>query len=82
MLDKPMFFRIEFEIEPLLATGAGALPKGLVLTPEVAARCQTFHFRVTMRATFEKITAGNYRTQDYKDWANELFSGVQATLGD
>lgn len=81
-LDKPLFFRIDFVIEPLLATGMGILPAGLVLPPESAARSQTYQFRVTMQATFEKITAGNSQTQEYKDWANWLFSGVKDTLSD
>ncbi len=81
-LDKPLFFNISFAIEPLLGTSSGALPEGLALPPEVSARCQTYHYRITMSAKFERITAGNSRTQEYKDWVNRLFSGVQDKLGD
>jgi hypothetical protein len=81
-LDKPLFFQINFAIEPLLGTSSGALPEGLALRPEVSARCQTYHYRITMSAKFERITAGNSRTQEYKDWVNRLFSGVQDKLGD
>lgn len=81
-LEKPMFFRIDFIVEPLLSTSLGALPKGLVLDPHVATRCETYHFQVTMRATFEKITAGNSRSEEYKEWAPQLYSGIKEKLGD
>jgi hypothetical protein len=80
--EKPLYFRIDFLIEPLVGTGMGILPAGLVLPSESAARCQTYQFQVTMRATFEKITAGNAQTQEYKDWANWLFSGLKDKLTD
>lgn len=82
-LEKPRFFVIDFTVEPLLATGMGILPKGVsAVSPEVAARCQTYQFEVTMRAAFERITAGNQQTQEYKDWANWLFSNLQDRVGD
>jgi hypothetical protein len=52
------------------------------VSPEVAAHCQTFQFQVTMRAKFDKMTAGNAKTQEYKDWVNALFAGVRERLGD
>jgi len=70
-------------VEPLLATGLGIFPKGVsAAAPEVAARCQTYQFQVAMRATFEWITSGNQRTQEYKDWARWLFSNLQDRIGD
>ena len=81
-LEKPMYFQIDFTVEPLLATGIGVLPNGLVLAPEMAARCQTYQLKITMKATFEKITAGNAYTQEYKDWAAWLFSNLRDSVGD
>jgi hypothetical protein len=81
-LQKPLFFSIEFEVAPLLGTGIGVPPKGLLLAPELVARWETYQFQVTMRAVFEKITAGNWQTQEYKDWANSLFTGVRDDLAD
>jgi len=81
-LEKPRFFVIDFTIEPLGGTGLGVLPKGVSLAPEAAARSQTYQFQITMRATFEWITAGNQQTQEYKDWANWLFSNLQDKLGE
>jgi hypothetical protein len=81
-LKKPLFFEIDFVVEPLAGTGKGVLPAGLALAPELTARCETYHFQVTMRATFERLTAGNSQTQEYKDWANWLFSGVRDNIGD
>jgi len=82
-LEKPRFFVIDFTVEPLLGTGMGILPKGVsTAAPEIAARCQTYQFQVTMHATFEWITAGNQQTQEYKDWAPWLFSNLQDRIGD
>ena len=60
----------------------GILPPGLALSPELAAHTQTYQFQVTMHANFDKVTAGNSQTQEYKDWANWLFSGLQDDLKD
>jgi len=80
---KPQFFVIDFTVEPLLGTGLGILPKGVSATqPEVAARCETYQFKISMLATFEWITAGNQQTQEYKDWAAWLFSNLQDRVGD
>ena len=80
-LRRPLFYQIDFVVEPFLSTGPGVLPEGVVLSPESAAQCQTYQFKVTMEATFEKITSGNYETQEYKDWAGWLFSNLQESLG-
>ena len=80
-LRKPLFFQIDFVIEALGATGLGVLPSGLTLVPELTARCETYQFQVAMKATFEKLTAGNSQTQEYKDWANWLFSRLRDDLG-
>lgn len=81
-LRKPLFFQIDFVVEPLGATGMGILPNGLTLAPELTARCETYQFQVTMRATFEKLTAGNSQMQEYKDWATWLFSQLREDVGD
>jgi hypothetical protein len=81
-LEKPMFFQINFVIEPLIGTGPGILPKGLDVDPQLAASCETYQFRITTQARFEKITAGNSQTQEYKDWAAWLFAGVKDNVGD
>lgn len=81
-LEKPMFFQINFVIEPLIGTGPGILPKGLDVDPQIAANCETYQFRITTQARFEKITAGNSQTQEYKDWAAWLFAAVKDNLGD
>jgi hypothetical protein len=81
-LRKPLFFQVDFVVEPLGSTGMGILPSGLTLAPELTSRCETYQFQVTMKASFEKLTAGNSQTQEYKDWANWLFSRVREDLGD
>jgi hypothetical protein len=79
-LHKPRFFTIDFVVEPLGSTGLGILPGGLTLDPALAAQCETYQLQVTMQATFEWITAGSEESQEYKDWASWLFSGLREQL--
>lgn len=81
-LEKPMFFQINFIIEPLIGTGPGILPRGLDVDPQIAANCETYQFRITTQAKFEKITAGTSHAEEYKDWATRLFAGVKDSFGD
>jgi hypothetical protein len=86
-LKKPLFFLIDFVVEPIVTTGTGEpptgwLPPGVRLAPDLAGRCQTYTFWITMRATFDRVTAGNSQTQEYKDWADGLFSRVRDELSD
>jgi len=86
-LKKPLFFEMDFVVEPIVTTGTGEppigwLPPGVRLAPELAARCETYEFQITMRATFERVTAGNSEAQEYKDWADWLFSRVRDELSD
>jgi len=80
--EKPLFFQIDFAIEPLGATGEGVLPEGLHVNVETTAHWRTYPFQVTLRATFDKITACNWQTEEYKSWADWLFSGLRESLAD
>lgn len=80
-LEKPLFFTIDIVIEPLGGVN-GAVPGGVELQPEVAARSKTYSYKVTMRAFFNKITAGNWQTEEYKEWADQLFKKLSEALHD
>ena len=81
-LEKPRFFTIDLVIEPLGASGKGVIPGGLRLLPEIVARSSTYAYQVTMHATFNKITAGNWQTEEYKEWTNRLFAKLREALRD
>jgi hypothetical protein len=82
VLEKPLFFQVTFTIEALPYLSPGPLPDGLMIRPEAVQYCQTYHFRVSMRAVFDKLTSGNSRTEEYKDWVNKLFDGISDKLSD
>jgi hypothetical protein len=82
VLEKPLFFQVTFTIEALPYLSAGPLPDGLLIRPEAVQYCQTYHFRISMRAVFDKLTSGNFRTEEYKDWVNKLFDGISDKLSD
>jgi len=81
-LRKPLFFQLEFIVEPLGGTGIGVLPAGLNLDPVLAARSQTLQYKVTMEGRFEKLTSGNSQTLEYKEWANWLYGKVSEGLSE
>ena len=81
-LDKPHYFQIDFKVESLGSTGLGVLPKGVELDPELAAVCETYQLKVTIKAVFKKFTAGSSESSEYKEWANWLFAGLQEKLSD
>lgn len=80
-LEKPLFFTIDIVIEPLGGIH-GVVPGGVQLPPEVAARCETYSYKVTMHAMFNKITAGNWQTEEYKQWTDQLFAKLSEALHD
>jgi hypothetical protein len=80
-LEKPLFFTIDIVIEPLGGVN-GAVPGGVELQPDVAARSKTYSYKVTMRALFNKITAGNWQTEEYKQWTDQLFAKLSESLRD
>jgi hypothetical protein len=82
VLEKPLYFQVTFIIEALPYLSPGTLPEGLMIQPEAVQYCQTYHFRVSMRAVFNKLTSANSRTEEYKDWVNKLFGGISDKLGD
>jgi hypothetical protein len=81
-LKKPMFFTIDFTVEPIGGTNVGLLPKGVSVPEDLASRSKTYHFKITIQATFERITAGNEQTQEYKDWVNWLAANLRESVGD
>lgn len=82
LLKNPNFFNIEITIEPMISSGLPSLPEGLQLSMEEVQKSITYNFEITMKAKFEKWTSGNWRTDEYKEWAKRLFSGIRNNLSD
>mgnify|MGYP001585908178 FL=1 len=82
ILIKPNYFKIEMIIEPMVGSGTGVLPEGLVIDHEIAKRSQTYHFSVTMMAVFDRITSGSPKTIEYKRWAEWLFDVIERVNSD
>ena len=81
-LVKSGFFEVTFEVTPIIATGTGVLPAGLVLPADQRSHIRTFQYEVRMSADFYRLTAGNWQTEELKNWARWLFSEVKKSLGD
>src|SRR5439155_486947 len=81
-LVKSGFFEVNFEVTPIIATGTGVLPAGLVLPADQRSHIRTFQYEVRMSADFYRLTAGNWQTEELKNWAKWLFSEVKRSLGD
>jgi hypothetical protein len=79
-LVKPSFFRVAISIRPEFSPGA--VSRNLPLSEELKARAKTFNYKVTLRADFERLTAGNWQTESLKKWIEWLFDELKARLGD
>ena len=81
ILTKPHYFTIKITI----AAGFGAnnsIPPNLNVNPEIAKRCNTSMFIITMDADFDKITAGNWKTEELKNWTKWVFDGIEKRYSD
>jgi len=67
LLVKPHFFTLEILIKPGSGSGTKNLPANSGVLPELAAKCKTLAFEISMRAEFEKLTTGSYRTEELKN---------------
>lgn len=64
ILQKLYFFKIEITIETFGATGLNSVPLGLQIEPvEAIKTCKTYFFLISLKATFERFTAGNKQTR-------------------
>src|SRR5262245_47825195 len=73
-LVRPGYFRFEITVEPVLA-GRTQPPEGThFLDDKNTSTLTAYVCDVTMTAEFEKLTAGNWRTQYYKRWVNWLMA--------
>jgi hypothetical protein len=77
-LSKSLFFNIDVTIEPL------GLDSGLLsdvdVSPADQSRAGTLLFRISGVADFDRLTAGNQRTDDYKRWVEWLLGELSARL--
>jgi hypothetical protein len=84
-LEKPRFFSYEIAVSPLGATGSPhiSLPDGLTPVPgTIQGNWQTYTYEVRIVAKFEKLTSGNWRTEEYKSWTNSMTAALEQKWSD
>lgn len=84
-LEKPRFFSYEIVISALFATGppGSSLPDGLTPAPDtVRGDWQTYTYQVRIIAKFEKLTSGNWRTEEYKGWTSFMTAALEQKWSD
>jgi hypothetical protein len=79
---RPGYFDVVITITPIGITGAGAIPEGLQVAPDVRARCLTHHYVMTAKAHFSRLTSGGWRTSENKEWVKWAFAELQARFED
>ena len=82
VLTKPYFFTIEITIEPGMYSGQKSLPASSGLLPELATKSKVLMFQISMVARFERLTGGNYRTGELKNWAKWMFGQLESKFSD
>ena len=79
---KPNFFTLEIVIRPGMGSGVGSSPTGSGVHPELVAKSKTLAFEIVMQARFEKLSGGNYRTEELKNWAKWAFDQLEKKFSD
>ncbi len=82
ILSKPNYFSIEIIIGAGFTTGLNSVPPGLALASEIVKFCKTSMFTISIVAKFEKITAGNWRTEELKNWAKWMSKELESRLSE
>lgn len=78
-IKKPMFFTVDIQLG-LISMHHQGLPPGLWVSPEEANEAATVLVEVVQQARFERLTAGNTRTDEYRIWAAWLFERLHERL--
>jgi len=81
-LENPWFFTIDISVEPMGGSGAGVVPGGLAVPPDVASRLRTFSYKFGLTAKFKLLTSGNWRIEEHRRWTEWLFEELQGALAD
>jgi hypothetical protein len=86
-LEKPGFFSYEIIISAFLGTGPvgqTSIPEGLTpLMPDsFRGSLQTYIYQVRIVAKFEKLTSGNWRTEEYKGWTSSMTAALEQKWSD
>lgn len=66
----------------MAGAGEASLPKGLVVSDEMAKSLKTYLFSITMRATFPKLTSANHKTAEYIQWTEKIFDEIERVNSD
>ena len=82
IVTKPHFFTLEIVMRPGMGSAIGSLPPGSGVVPELLAGCKTLAFEISMTAKFEKLTGGNCRTGELKNWARWVFDQLESKFSD
>lgn len=75
-LKKPLYFDVEFIVQPLLNAPKEGTPSQLNLTAQEAINARTFSFKVIMKATFHALTSGSKERGEYVTWVKWLFGKI------
>jgi hypothetical protein len=83
----PGFFSYEIIVSAFLGTGPvgqTSIPEGLTpLMPDsFRGSLQTYIYQVRIVAKFEKLTSGNWRTEEYKGWTSSMTAALEQKWSD
>jgi hypothetical protein len=82
IIEKPLFFTVVISPQPLGGAGPSKPPPEMSIMSQSPEKCVPYFFRLDMKATFYKFTAGNSRTDDYKAWVDWLFRKIKTDFSD
>jgi hypothetical protein len=82
-ISKAGFFKATIEVEAIMGAQGGSIIDAISLpTIEATKKLRTHVLRIKCSATFEKWTAGNAMTEQYKNWIKYLFGQLELAYKD
>ena len=82
VLNKPNFFTLAIEIAPYTGSGTPSEPNGVIAPLADAEFWRTYTYRIRMDVTFEKLTSGNRRTDEYRQWTEQIIRALESRWSD
>jgi hypothetical protein len=78
-LENPPRYKLEFTIQPSIASGKGVPPTGF--QTQAASSVQSYSVTIGMDLEIARNKDSEFDSQEYVTWADDLFAAMQKRMG-
>ena len=82
ILKKNYYFEFEIMVKPFGSTGKGNIPATLKIPKEIKDKCSTFTFQLNFKVNYDKLTAGNWKKEEYEKWIDWIIEQISNQFSD